>query len=147
MKTNTLIACCFLIMHSGFSQKPAHEKEKNKLLSGKTFTVEYIEKDAKKKDKPLSDELSFKGGKMTSKLMYAEKKFPAAPYEVSIDSLREDGAVAFVCESINPGGEALTWEAITMPSGTLEGTVKKSKKGKIIKEYTFSGTLKTKSKK
>jgi len=140
MKT-ILLAAIFLFPLS----VPGQEKDKR--LAGKTFAVEYIEKGARKKEKPLSDELSFKGGKMTSKLMLKEKKFPAAPYTVSVDSLRENGAVAFVCESINPEGETLTWEALTMPNGTLEGTVKKSKKGKIIKEYTFSGTLKTKTKK
>ena len=147
MKTILLSACCFLWMHYGIAQKPAPVKEKDKLLAGKTFAVELVEKDAKKKAKPYSDEISFKGGKMHSNYMKAETKFLPASYEISVDALRENGAIAFVSESQTADGEALTWEGITMPDGSAEGTVKLSKKGKIKKEYTFSGTLKTKIKK
>jgi len=147
MRTILIAAICLLLFAFCLAQQPAPAKEKDKLLAGKTFKVEYIETGAKKKEKPLSDELSFKANKMTSKLMYSAKKFPASPYTVSVDSTRENGAVEFICESINPDSEALTWEAITMPNGTLEGTVKKFKKGRMIKEYIFTGTLKTKTKK
>ena len=144
MKKKLLISCLFLIMEYGFAQQPAPSKEKDKLLAGKTFKVELAEKNAKKKDKPYQDEISFKGDKMHSNYMKTEAKFLPAAYAISVDSTIENGAIAFISESKIPDGEALTWEGIIMPKGSIEGTAKLSKKGKVKKEYSFTGALKNK---
>lgn len=147
MKTIVLIACCFLLLQAnGFAQKKPATK-KDMLLAGKTFTVELVEKDAKKKDKSQADEISFKGDKINSKFMIAELKMPASPYTATVDSAIGDGTIAFTSECKNSDGDILTWEGTTIPDGTIEGIAKLSKKGKIKKEYSFTGTLKQKTKK
>lgn len=147
MKTTIFITCCFLLLQAnGFAQKKPATK-KDMLLAGKTFTVELVEKDAKKKDKPQADEISFKGDKINSKFMIAELKIPASAYTATIDSTAGNGAIVFSSEGKNPDGDVLTWEGTTIPDGTIEGIVKLSKKGKVKKEYSFTGTLKQKTKK
>ncbi len=147
MKINLIIACCFLLMQTnGIAQKTATPKEKDNLLAGKTFTVELTDKNAKKKDKPTADEISFKGGKLNSKFMSAENKFPASVYTAQSDSSSSGNDISFSAEGKNPDGEEIKWQG-TVSGEAIEGTAVISKKGKTKKEYSFSGNLKTKSKK
>jgi len=120
----------------------AQKKEKDKVLANKIYTVEFTDKGAKK-PKPVSDEISFKTEKLNSKFMTTENKIPAGPYTVSVDSTASPVGITFQSESKNGDGEELKWEG-TVTDEAIEGTAVISKKGKVKKEYSFSGTLKAK---
>jgi hypothetical protein len=133
--------CCFLAYQTSFAQK----KEKDKLLAGKTFTIELTETEGKK-PKTESDEIAFKGEKLSSKFMAAEHKFPAASYTASADSSEAGKEISFTAECTTTDKKnVLKWEGI-VTGEEIEGTVLWESKGKKKKEYTFTGTLKAKKK-
>lgn len=121
----------------------AQKEAQDKVLDGKIFTIELVAQGGKKEAKPESDEVSFKAGKFTSKLMKTENEFSSTPYTVSESA----EVITFEAESKNKGEDALTWSG-TITGEAVEGTaVWTTKKGKTKKEYNFTGTLKTKKKK
>jgi len=120
----------------------------DKLLSGKTFTIELTAQGGKKASEPESDEITFKSDKLTSKLMKTDHEFMPSPYTATIDSSNSDSnTIAFVSESKNSSEEVLKWSG-NITGESIEGTaVWTNKKGKTKKEYAFTGTLKGKKKK
>ncbi len=135
------IALCFL-MFSGFSFA---QKKKDKELDNKTFITELLPQGGKKTPKPIADELNFKSDKMKSKAMVEEYTFTPAPYTVTIDTSNSEKVISFDCEAANKDDETIHWVG-TVKGETIEGTATVSKKGKVKKEYTFTGTLKGKKK-
>lgn len=131
----------FLSIGNTFAQKP--KKVKDKLLAGKTFTVEITETTGKKVGKTATDEISFKSEKLNSKFMTAENHFPASLYTATVDSTGEVKEITFESVETNQDGEELKWEG-TVTDLDIEGTAVISKKGKTKKEYSFTGTLKEK---
>lgn len=134
-----LTLCLIFLSSTSFSQKA-----KDKFLDGKTFTVELTIKDAKK-PKPEADELNFKSGKFTSKMMKTESQFKPGEYTVVVDSSSSERVITFECDIKNGDDEVIHWTG-TITGDTIEGTATLSKKEKIKKTYAFSGTLKTKKK-
>ena len=67
-------------------------------------------------------------------------------YTVTVDSSSEERAVTFDATLKNDAEEELVWNG-TLKEGDVEGTVVLSKKGKVKKEYSFTGSLKQKGKK
>lgn len=136
---------CFLtVSNCAYAQKkPAPDK----LLAGKIYTIELAEQ-GKKAGDPEPDELTFKSDKFTSKVMKLDEKFMPSAYTAELDT--SDAAnkiITFESESKNPGEELLKWTG-TITGEEIEGTaVWTNKKGKMKKEYTFTGTLKGKKKK
>lgn len=121
----------------------AQKEVQDKILTGKTFTIELVAQGGKKEAKPESDEISFKADKFTSKLMKTENEFSSAPYTVSESS----GVITFEVESKNKSEDVLKWTG-TITGEAVEGTaVWTTKKGKTKKEYNFTGSLKEKKKK
>ena len=133
------IVCVVILSNSVYAQK----KE-----AGKIYTIELTAQGGKKVADPEKDELSFKSDKFTSNLMKTNEQFMAAPYTAAIDSSNtESKVITFEVESKNSGDEILKWTG-TVTGEEIEGTaVWTSKKGKIKKEYKFTGTLKGKKKK
>ena len=143
---NLAIIFLFVLSNAANAQKAA-KTPPDKLLPRKIFTIELTEKKGKKSGKPESDEISFMSDKFTSKLL-KEDKFMAAPYTATVDS--SDAAaktITFAAEAKNGDDETVKWEG-TVTGEEIEGTaVITNKKGKVKKEYTFSGSLKGKKKK
>lgn len=128
----------FLFSSGVFAQK----KKKDTELNGKIFTIELNEENGKK-TKPISDEISFKSDKFFSKAMDEKNDFGASNYGVSVDSSSGEKIINFEAESTNKSEESLNWKG-TVNNDEIEGKAVWSKKGKIKKEYSFSGSLKVK---
>ena len=121
------------------------KKEKDKFLANKVFTVELTETGLKKPAKPVQDEITFKSDKLNSKFMSTENEFKAAPYTLTVDSSSSEKIITFEATGKNPSDEEIKWNG-TVTGEALEGAVQISKKGKVKKEYSFTGTLKIKKK-
>lgn len=120
------------------SNSSSIHKLKDEVLNGKTFTILTLE-GGKKISDPIVDELFFKSDKLKSKVLAAENKFTPGSYTITRD--RSSLKLSFDCESKNANGELLHW--VGMVDGEeIEGVVTLSKKGKIKKQYAFSGSLK-----
>ncbi len=144
------IVCVFAVSTPAFAQKKdaPEKKEKaakpipDKLLVGKIFTIE-ITATGKKAGDPQNDEISFKADKFTSNLMKKESKFMPAAYIATNDPSNAAGAVInFESELKNADEESLKWTG-TINGDDIEGTaVLLNKKGKVKKEYSFTGSKK-----
>lgn len=123
----------------------AQKKEKDKVLAGKTYSVEFIEMGSKKGGEPMKDEMTFKSEKLTVKTLAPQHRFTPAGYTVAVDSSDTTPVITFSSVTKNPDGEELTLEG-KITDDAIEGTgIVKNKKGKTKVEYTFSGTLKVKA--
>ena len=138
---SAITLCFFSLSNSAFGQK---KPPPDKLLVGKIFIID-LAAQGKKAGDPVPDELTFKSGKFTSKVMKTDEKFAPAVYTAELDtSDAANKVITFECESKNPDTEHLKWTG-TITGEDIEGTaVWTNKKGKIKKEYTFSGALKGK---
>ena len=145
------IVCFFTLSGNAYAQKKDAPEKKvvekkappDKLLAGKVFTIEITATGGKKAADPENDEISFKSDKFTSNLMKKESQFMPAPYTPSLDSSNAAGAVInFESEMKNADEETLKWTG-TITADDIEGTaVLTNKKGKVKKEYAFSGSKK-----
>ena len=146
MKTKFLVLAALLFAGlNSFAQKK-EKKEKDKILVGKTYTVDVSETGSKKPAKPATDEISFKGGKLNSKYMSTgEHHFAAGEYTiVSVDSAEKYVEITFSSESKDMEGQTIKWDG-NVTDEAIEGkAVVTSKKGKVVGEYGFSGTEKEK---
>lgn len=122
----------------------AQKKVKDKVLAGKVFVVELTETTNKKVGKMVAEEISFKSEKLNSKTMASQNHFPAALYVVTdVDSASAPPTISFSSEGKNPDGEDVKWEG-TVTGDEIEGTAIISRKGKVKKEYAYTGALKAK---
>lgn len=150
MKTSILslsvLTIAFFVSFNSFAQKKeaAPKKQKDKVLVNKTFNVNFSETGAKTPAN-VSDEISFKSGKLNSKFMTTQLHFPAGEYTiVSVDSTEKYVEITFSSESQNPEGETVKVDG-NVTDDAIEGSaVITSKKGKKVGEYTFSGNEKEK---
>ncbi len=115
-------------------------KLKDEVLNGKTFTVLTFE-GGKRNAAPIVDELFFKSDKLKSKILAAENKFTPSTY--TITEAISSTQVSFDCESKNADDEILHWTG-TITGEEIEGVATLSRKGKVKKQYAFSGNLKIK---
>jgi hypothetical protein len=158
MKLNSFkkVVCLLaFISFSTFSFAQKVKAVKDKLLDNKVYEIE-INEDGAKKPKPVKDEMSFKGQKIKSKFMDEKYMLNSGMYVVSVDTAYVEGetegtqvlekTINFTAESVNGDKEKLAW-AGTVVGEDIEGTVILSKKDKVKKQWTFSGTQKTKKKK
>lgn len=136
------IICAFALLFTTTDSILAQKKEKDKELDKKVLLIE-LNEEGKKKATP--DELSFSNNKMKSKF-FAEKGFAAEAYTVTVDSTAEERTVTFESTQKNDADEELVWTG-TVTEKEVEGTAVLSKKGKIKKEYSFTGSVKQKGKK
>ena len=132
-----VIISMYVFSPNAFGQK----KKKDKELDGKVFLVELTEEGGKKKS--ISDELSFKSDKFKSKTMGEKNKFDAALYIAVVDSSSGEKILNFETETKNDSDELITWKG-TVNNEEIEGKAVWTKKGKVKKEYSFSGSLKLK---
>ncbi len=126
----------------------AQKKAPDKILGNKIYTIELTAQGGKKAAEPEADEISFKTDKLASKIMKTDFEFEPAPYTVTVDSSAADGpAISFEAEAKNSNDEVLKWTG-TVKGIDIEGTaVWTTKKGKVKKEYAFTGIQKGKKKK
>jgi hypothetical protein len=110
-------------------------------LDKKTYSVDITE-DAKKKPETVKDDLKFASGKFNCKMLM-EEGFQATPYEATFDSTASPITCAVTVEATGEKELVFKWEG-TITDDTFEGTAVLTKKGKIKKSYTFTGTLKGK---
>ena len=147
MKTSvlSLTALLFTVFYFGQSAPAQGSKKapKDKVLTGRIYTVEVSETTGKKVGKTKSDEIAFKSEKLNSKFMTSENHFPAAAYTVTVDSSSTPATISFVSEGKNSDGEDIKWEG-TITGDDIEGSAIITKKGKTKKEYAYTGSIKTK---
>ncbi|MEW6468553.1 MAG: hypothetical protein AB1458_06495 [Bacteroidota bacterium] len=112
-------------------------------LDTKTYVVEVLQ-DGKSKPICPDDELKFNTGKFKS-VLFMDWGFSNSPYNCTvIDSTSEKKIYTFDCETKpNDKGEIMIWSG-TVTGEDIEGTAELQRKGKTVKTYTFSGTLKAK---
>lgn len=142
---NILIVCFLTFSNNASAQK---KSPPDKILGNKIYTIELTAQGGKKAAEPEADEISFKTDKLTSKIMKTDFEFEPASYTVSVDSSTADGpTISFEAEGKNSNDEILKWTG-TVHGFDIEGTaVWSTKKGKVKKEYTFTGNQKGKKKK
>ena len=141
MKTKLiLLSILTLVSFHSIGQK----KEKDKILAKKVFIVTFLESGKKDKEKK-EDKVTFMNGNMSSPFITAEEKFNPFPYTVTVDSSSAPIiTISFVAEGKNPDGNTIKWEG-NVNDDAIEGKATISnKKGKVTREYNFSGTLKEK---
>lgn len=132
-----------LVSNAALAQKVA----KDRILDRKTFKVELILVDAKKKQEGvIEEELSFRSGKLsTLKLKSTDLGgFMAGDYQIyeTVDMMDEK---LYRFEAINKNAKDMSLKFVgTVFGEKIEGTATVSKNGKVKEKYTFSGTLKKK---
>lgn len=145
LSLSLLAAALLFTSENSFAQK--EKKVKDKVLANKVFTVEMAETTGKKVGKKENDEISFKSDKLTSKFMTTTEKFPAAAYiVVEVDTTSKPSTVTFMSEGKDAEGQDIKWEG-TISGDDIEGTATVSKKGKVKREFAYTGALKVKGKK
>jgi hypothetical protein len=158
MKLNSLkilsLSLCF-VAFSGIASAQKAKVVKDKLLDKKIFEIE-INEDGAKKPKPIKDEMTFTGNKIKSKYMDEKFMLNSGMYTVEVDTSYVEGETEgsqvlektfnFTAESVNGDKEKLAW-AGSVTGEDIEGTIILSKKDKVKKQWTFSGTQKVKKKK
>ena len=141
MKTKLILLsiATFVSFHS-FGQK----KEKDKILAKKVFNVT-IQGTGKKGKENKDDKVTFMNGNISSPFITAEEKFNPFPYTVTVDSSSAPIiTISFTADGKNPEENTIKWEG-SVTDDTIEGkAVIFSKKGKVLHEYLFTGTLKEK---
>lgn len=141
-----IIVCILTLATSAFAQK----KVVDKVLGNKIYVIELTAQGGKKASEPEADEISFKADKFISKMMQTDFEFEPALYQITVDStnmVEGKPTITFEAEIKNGGDEPMKWSG-TVTGFDIEGTaVWSSKKGKVKKEYTFSGIQKGKKKK
>lgn len=132
-----------MVVHCGAQNK---KPPKDKLLDKKTFYTVIIDAGKKKADS-IEDEVSFRSGKMGSKLMQSAEGFLKGDYAI-VDKHDVDGDEILDFQGINTNskGQSLKWEGKVFGSA-IEGTATVSKNGKVKREYRFSGELKERGQK
>ncbi len=153
LKTGFFLLALLSFSTYGYSQKV--KVVKDKLLDNKVYEIE-INEDGAKKPKPVKDEMSFKGQKIKSKFMDEKYMLNSGVYVVSVDTAYVEGetegsqvlekTINFTAESVNGDKEKLAWTGFVIGED-IEGTIILSKKDKVKKQWTFSGTQKSKKKK
>lgn len=153
MKTTLSLIIVALMFFSADLRGQA--KVKDKTLANKVFKVEIKIEDKHEDHLPKfkEDEITFKSGKLNSKFINKKHKFLPAAYTVTIDSSsapmkygvrtfgQTEKRIVFEATGKNPSGEQIKWEG-TVTGEDIDGTVIISLKGKVVKEYSFSGFLK-----
>lgn len=152
-KTGLAVLAFLFISNLTFAQKV--KVVKDKLLDNKVYEIE-INEDGAKKPKPIKDEMSFKGQKIKSKYMDEKFMLNSGMYVVEVDTAYVEGetegsqvlekTINFTAESVNGDKEKLAWTG-SVTGEDIEGTIILSKKEKVKKQWTFSGTQKSKKKK
>lgn len=141
MKTKLILLSALMILSFvSFGQK----KEKDKILAKKTFNVTFLESGKKDKEKK-EDKIVFINGNISSTFIQGEEQFNPFPYTVTVDSSSAPIiTVSFTADGKNPDGNTIKWEG-SVTDDTIEGkAVISNKKGKVVREYNYSGTLKEK---
>lgn len=143
-KVTAIVFLGFLVV-PGLSSY-AQIKSKDKLLEGKTYQVTFTEQ-GKKKAEPAADEILFRTDKINSNYMLKENNFTASTYTATADSTSGSLVITFNSDSQNADNDKLKWSG-TVKGENIEGNaVMSDKKGKVKKEYTFTGKLKVYKKK
>ncbi len=158
MKFNSIKTGMAIIAFLGFTSITFAQKVKvvkDKLLDNKVYEIE-INEDGAKKPKPIKDEMAFKAQKIKSKFMDEKYMLNSGVYVVQVDTAYVEGetegsqvmekTISFTAESVNGDKEKLAWTG-SVTGEDIEGTIILSKKEKVKKQWTFSGTQKSKKKK
>ena len=144
MKNAVILGAILLMALDCVSQ--SKKPPKDRILDKKTFFTELVDI-GKKKAVAMEDEISFRSGKMVSKLMQQEEGFLTGDYAI-VDKHDVDGDEILDFQGINTNakGQSLKWVGKVFGSA-IEGTATVSKNGNVKREYQFSGELKERGKK
>lgn len=127
----------------------AQRRPKDKILDRKVFVIHLEEVSTKKKKKaaePVESELSFRSNRLVARYMQSPDGggFQAGDYVIyEKEDVFDEKRYKFEGINKNSKGMSLKWKGSVF-GGQIEGTAVISKKGKVKKEYTFSGVLKQK---
>ena len=126
-----------LLISIGFTTNSFAQKEKA-ILDGQSFKIDIVEKGRIGKDDKMTDIITFKDGKVSTKFS-KDNAFTDAEYTTT----SKDGMVSVV---ITFKGQAkgkkdiMNWEGI-INGDDIEGTAIVKRKGAIRTIYEFTGTL------
>ena len=122
---------------NSYSQKtPPLILGKDRILVGKEYQVNFHEKI---KSFDQKDKISFNGRQINSPFITREEGFPELAYTTAIDSVT--GNFTFSSEGKDPKGRTIRWHG-SVSGLSIEGTALiTNKKGKIVRQYSFTGTL------
>jgi len=135
---------------SGTMKATAQRRPKDRILDKKVFVIQLEPlSDKKRKDpEPIGLELSFRSNRIVSRYMQGPDGggFQAGEYAIyDTDEILGEKRYRFEGINKNAKGESLKWMG-TVYGDRIEGTATVSKKGRIKREYTFTGALKQKRK-
>lgn len=137
----------FALMVLVFTDSLAQKVAKDRILDRKTYRVELVLVDAKKKQESVfEEELSFRSGKLSTLALKTTDMggFVAGDYQIydTVDMMDEK---LYRFEAINKNSKEMSLKFVgTVFGEKIEGTATVSKNGKVKEKYTFSGTLKKK---
>ena len=126
-------------------------RQKDKILDRKVFVINLEEQSTKKKKKEpatIESELSFRSNKLVARSMQSPDNggFQAGEYVIyEKEEILDEKRYKFEGINKNSKGMSLKWKGSVF-GGQIEGTAVVSKKGKVKKEYSFTGALKQKRK-
>lgn len=110
-----------LILHSTFCIHHSSAQTINP-LEGKTFSIKLQITGAERRGMPwTTDEISFKDGKLISKVMGAKEEFPPFDCTFRVDSTSGPVKIHFTASGHNTGVSYITWEGI-VTGNKIEGT-------------------------
>lgn len=139
----------FIFLFAGQSQ--AQRRPKDKILDRKVFVInlsEVVFKKKKKEVEPIESELSFRSNKLVARSMQSPDNggFQAGEYVIyEKEEILDEKRYKFEGINKNSKGMSLKWKGSVF-GGQIKGTATVSKKGKVKKEYKFTGALKQKRK-
>jgi len=134
-----LITTLFILLLAATAGAQTKMQNAQNALEGKTFIIQVYDysPDGKKTGTPMQDELTFVGGKLSSKVMSKEYIFAPGSYSVKADA----EGIAFAADNINLLNDQVIFWLGTVKSDTIEGSMKWFAKGTT---QLFWGTLKYK---
>ena len=115
------------------------QKTKN-ILDKQTYYIEVTIKPLVGKEEKITDMMTFKSGKVSSKFS-KDDGFSEASYTTTSENGLISEIITFKAECTNSKNEKLTWEG-TINGADIEGVATREKKGKTKALYEFKGMLK-----
>jgi len=135
-----VISSLLIFLLSASISVSAQAKHKNNELDGKIFHITLKMTDGQRKGwQWVTDDVSFKKGKLKSKVMSEREEFPAADCTTTVDSSSHEIIISFSASHKNTGVSNIKWEG-TVTGNKIQGTaIWTNMQG--VQTYSFKGTL------
>ena len=147
---SAILSICLLTTTITFAQKSKKKPDKERILDGKEYNVQFTEKKASGLSKPLPSTIVLKSGKVQCDLMKEKLEAPAMTYKITLDTtyFADEDSVHKVSFRADYTEDKIgfKWEA-TITDYVIEGTFITVRSGVEKKRFEFEGEEKAGKKK